>query len=231
MRVEWARPYLEGSTQLRGFSKIERALFFLGLVLISLYVGNRIYSVLYSHVAAQRFWMSEVSAQSGPEVRPRIDNLSPNFHLWSEKRIHAYQASLLARFPAPLAVLQIPSLDLQVPVLEGTDDITLDRALGHILGTAEPGNAGNIGIAGHRDGYFRALKDLQIGQTVDLYSRSEHFRYIVHDVQIVLPTDISVLRPQEGNSITLVTCYPFYFVGSAPQRYIVHAEEVPVSDH
>jgi len=205
-------------------------LFLLGLFLTSLSAGDRIYSAVYAHVAVQRFWMSQAAAQSRPEAQSASDDRSPDTHLWSEKRIRAYRASLLSKVSSPVALLQISSLRLQVPVLEGTDDATLDRAVGHISGTAEPGDMGNIGIAGHRDGYFRGLKDLQIGETIDLYFRKRHLRYIVHDIQIVLPTDVSVLRPQDSNSITLVTCYPFYFVGSAPQRYIVHATEAAATD-
>jgi len=147
----------------------------------------------------------------------------PDFRLWSEKRIRAYRASLLAHVAPTLGVLQISALKLQVPVLEGTDDLMLDRAVGHIVGTPLPGEVGNIGIAGHRDGFFRVLKDLQAGATIDLYGHDGTARYVVDDFEIVSPTDVSVLAPRAKSSLTLVTCYPFYYVGPAPQRYIVHA--------
>jgi sortase A len=122
-----------------------------------------------------------------------------------------------------LAVLRIPSLNLEVPVLPGTDDPTLDRALGHIDGTALPGHDGNVGIAGHRDGFFRALKDIHQGDTIDLFTQNKTEHFLVDEIVIVSPEDVSVLKPRSKASLTLVTCYPFYFVGSAPQRYIVHA--------
>jgi sortase A len=125
--------------------------------------------------------------------------------------------------PTPLGVLRIPSIVIAVPVLEGTDDLTLNRAVGHIDGTAAPGEEGNIGIAGHRDGFFRGLKDVHLGEYLDLYTERGNTRYIVDEIRIVPPEDVSVLAPRPRSSITLVTCYPFYFVGSAPLRYIVHA--------
>ena len=127
------------------------------------------------------------------------------------------------KVPPPLGVIEIPSLRLQVPILEGTDDLTLDRGVGHIAGTASPGESGNIGIAGHRDGFFRGLKDIHVGDTIDLQSQQGNSHYRVDEIQIVSPNDVSVLEPRTRPSLTLVTCYPFYFVGSAPSRYIVHA--------
>jgi len=124
-------------------------------------------------------------------------------------------------------VLRIPRLKLEVPILEGTDDWTLNRAVGHIEDTAKPAERGNIGIAGHRDGFFRGLKDLATGDTLELELTTgvEHFR--IERIWIVNPEDVSVLDPTSSKAITLVTCYPFYFVGSAPQRYIVRAVLAP----
>ena len=125
--------------------------------------------------------------------------------------------------PRPLAVLRISAINLEVPVLEGTDDLTLNRAVGHIEGTAAPGETGNVGIAGHRDGFFRGLKDIHLGDTFDLFTEKGNSRYVVDEIVIVSPDDVSVLAPRSKPALTLVTCYPFYFVGSAPLRYIVHA--------
>ncbi len=108
-------------------------------------------------------------------------------------------------------------------MLKGTDELTLNRAVGHIGGTAWPGDAGNVGIAGHRDGFFRGLKDIAIGDSIELMTltRSEH--YVVDDLLIVDPSETHVLKPTQEQMITLVTCYPFYYVGKAPQRFIVRA--------
>jgi sortase A len=80
-----------------------------------------------------------------------------------------------------------------------------------------------VGIAGHRDGFFRGLKDLHLGDTMDLYTENGNSRYVVDEILIVPPENVSVLAPQSKPALTLVTCYPFYFVGSAPLRYVVHA--------
>ena len=112
---------------------------------------------------------------------------------------------------------------MEAPLLEGTDDVTLNRGVGRIEGTAHPGEDGNLGIAGHRDSFFRVLKDIKVGDRVDLEGLERSDTYVVDQVEIVDPGDVSVLRPRSKPSLTLVTCYPFYFIGSAPRRYIVHA--------
>jgi sortase A len=207
----------------RWLSRLERLLLCCGLFLVLIYVGNRAYSAIYSRAIAQSFWASQAAAQNPTEGPPRSQSGQPDFRLWSEKRVKGYQASLLANIPPPLGVLDIPSLQLSVPVLEGTDDLTLDRAVGHIVGTAPLGGSGNIGVAGHRDGFFRGLKDIHVGDAIDLHSRGGTSHYLVDGIQIVPPTDVSVLDAGDKPSLTLVTCYPFYYVGSAPLRYVVHA--------
>jgi sortase A len=195
-------------------------LLFFGILLVSVYVANRVYSAIYSHASIQNFWARPpvvVEAQS------KWQSGVPDFRLWSQRRIRAYQTSLAANVSPPLGVLEISAIQLHVPVLEGTDELTLDRAVGHIPGTAPLGEPGNIGIAGHRDGFFRGLKDVHVGDTIDVYTRRGRSRYAVDEIQTVSPDDVSVLAPRAKPSLTLVTCYPFYFVGSAPLRYIVHA--------
>ena len=130
------------------------------------------------------------------------------------------------KFEAPIAVLTIPKIGIEVPVFAGTDDLTLNRGAGMIAGTASPGKTGNMGIAGHRDGFFRRLKDIRVGDHIELFAGHDKFVYAVEDITIVDPSDVTVLSPRPRTSLTLVTCYPFYFVGDAPQRYIVHASLV-----
>jgi sortase A len=148
-----------------------------------------------------------------------------DFSVWSEKRIREYRASLLSVKDAPMAVLKIAKLKLRVPVFEGTSDLILNRGVGWIEGTAKPGDAGNgnIGMAGHRDGFFRGFKDIAVGDEVELSTLSGVKLYAVDSTEIVDPENVGVLRPRGVPSLTLVTCYPFYFVGDAPQRFIVHA--------
>jgi sortase A len=131
--------------------------------------------------------------------------------------------------PAPRSVigrLEIPRLNLAVMVREGADEGTLSRAVGHIPGTALPGNVGNVGLAGHRDTFFRALRNIRADDTIELETTAGTYRYVVKSTRIVTPRDVSVLEASGGETLTLVTCYPFYYVGSAPKRFIVHAAQV-----
>jgi sortase A len=205
------------------FNRLEPLLMWCGLFLVLIYVGNQEYSAIYSRAMVQSFWASKASAQALPEAQAHSQSDPPDLRLWSTQRIKGYQASLRVDVPPPLGVLDVPSLRLRVPVLEGTDDLTLDRGGGHIRGTASLGESGNIGVAGHRDGFFRLLKDIHVGDAIDLHSQSGTSHYLVDGIQIVPPANISVLEAGTKPSLTLVTCYPFYFVGSAPLRYIVHA--------
>jgi sortase A len=127
----------------------------------------------------------------------------------------------------PLATLWIEKLNLRVPVFEGTDEWNLNRGVGWIAGTTWPGKAGNVGIAGHRDGYFRGLKDLSEGDLIELFAPTGTTRYVVDEIEIVDPDNVGVLRARKAPSLTLVTCYPFNFIGSAPQRFVLHAAETP----
>jgi len=123
--------------------------------------------------------------------------------------------------------LRIPRLNLAVMVREGASESTLRRAVGHIPGTGLPGQPGNVGLAGHRDTFFRPLQNIRKDDTVDLDTGHGTVRYVVTATQIVSPRDVTVLKASGGKTLTLVTCYPFYYVGSAPKRFIVRAAEVP----
>jgi sortase A len=114
-------------------------------------------------------------------------------------------------------------LRLDVPVFEGTDELTLNRGAGRIAGTARLGEQGNIGIAAHRDGFFRGLKDVRPGDRIELAQPRRKFVYTVDNIAVVDPGDSTVLHARPRASLTLVTCYPFYFIGVAHQRYIVQA--------
>jgi sortase A len=150
--------------------------------------------------------------------------------LWSEKRIFEYHLSLTKSFDEPLALLRIPKVHIEVAVFNGTDDLNLNRGVGRIIGTARPGEQGNIGIAGHRDGFFRRLKDVKVGDVVDLVTPKDKWRYVIEQIQIVSPQDVSVLADRGVPSLTLVTCYPYYFIGDAPKRCIFQCSLKEVSD-
>jgi sortase A len=127
---------------------------------------------------------------------------------------------------ALLGRLSIPRLHLSATVREGADEETLAVALGHIPATALPGRPGNVGIAGHRDKLFRNLKDVRQNDLIELQTLSGDYSYQVESTQIVKPTDVSVLKAANFSELTLVTCYPFYFVGAAPDRFIVKARQL-----
>jgi len=201
--------------------KLERLLLIIGLLMLGIYVGARIDGIVLSRAELQRFEGQRSAVRE--EASGGLVVKAPDFSLWSEKRVKDYQESLAAHFSPAVAVLRIPKIHLEVPVLEGTDDLSLNRGVGLIAGTTRPGGEGNIGIAGHRDGFFRGLKNIAMGDTVEIETMEGTSTYMIDRIVIVPPSDVSVLAPRSRASVTLVTCYPFYFVGSAPQRYIVQA--------
>jgi len=125
-----------------------------------------------------------------------------------------------------LGRLEAPSVNMTAPVLEGSDDATLSRGAGHIEDTPFPGQAGNIGIAGHRDTIFRPLRRIKVGDPLVLTSGDRTYRYRISKTLIVGPDDVYVLDPTPQPTLTLVTCYPFEFIGHAPKRFIIQASMV-----
>jgi sortase A len=122
--------------------------------------------------------------------------------------------------------MEIPRIGLSVMVVEGTTGATLRRAAGHISGTGLPGQPGNIGISGHRDTFFRPLRNIQPDDLITLTTLIGEYRYRVVSIKVVGPHDVAVLDPSSSEILTLVTCYPFYFVGPAPKRFVVRAKSV-----
>lgn len=210
------------SFQISNLKRIEWVLFAVGLTLVGFavitYVGGR----LYSHWAVARFHArlkpQPVAAPGGLKSSEPVD-----YSLWNPKRIQAYEQSLTEHFDDPIALLKVDKIHLEVPVYEGTDEKILNRGAGRIDGMAHIGEPGDVGIAGHRDGFFRGLKDVYVGDSVELETTSGTQTYVIDWIKVVSKDDVSVLRQERTPALTLVTCYPFYFVGSAPQRYIVHA--------
>jgi len=122
--------------------------------------------------------------------------------------------------------MEIPRLGISVAIAEGTDAFTLRRAAGHIRGTALPGRSGNVGIAGHRDTLFRPLSNIRKDDVIMLTTLQGEYRYRVVSAKVASPNDIAVLTPDGNEILTLVTCYPFYLVGPAPDRFIVRAQRI-----
>ena len=135
-------------------------------------------------------------------------------------------APVVVRTGGLVGMLDVPRLKLKTPVIEGDDDSTLKRAVGHLPDTPMPWEGGNSAFAGHRDGLFRPLKDIKVGDEIRFRTSRDEYRYRVTGTAIVTPDDISVLEPRSQPSLTLITCYPFSYVGNAPKRFIIHAERL-----
>ncbi len=218
---------------MRWLRKIERVLLVLGGLMVAIYVAASIHRTVLSSAELRSFKAQQpASVTSSHGGTSSADN--PDFSLWSQQRIKGYEDSLAAQFAPAIAILRIPKIHVEVAVLEGTDDLTLNRGVGHVAGTANPGEIGNIAIAGHRDGFFRGLKDVALGDTIEMSTKDRTETYIIDRITVVDPNDVSVLTPSRRPVLTLITCYPFYFIGSAPKRYIVQAsvaDSVPSTRH
>lgn len=150
-------------------------------------------------------------------------------HLQAESKPAALSSIAPVAMPARHEVvgsLEIPRIGIAVMVVEGTDDGDLKRAVGHIPGTALPWDSGNVGLAGHRDTFFRPLQSIQRDDSITVTTLRGAYRYRVQSTSVVEPGDIQVLYPTGHDSLTLVTCYPFEYIGSAPNRFVVRAERI-----
>ena len=154
-----------------------------------------------------------------------MQGYEPDKSEWSEKASAKYEKTK-DRGGAPMAVLTIDGLNIKAPVYEGTHRITLDRGLGWIAGTAKADEVGNIALSGHRDGFFRPLKDIKVGDPIEMQTMAGVQKFEVSDISIVDALEVSVLDPTDTTVLTLITCYPFYYQGYAPDRYIVRATPV-----
>jgi sortase A len=208
--------------------RIEGLAWGLGLALAALYVAAQVHAAVASRLEVTRLGVLLASGGGEPThaTIPLPDPTDVDFSLWDPKRERLYRETLEQGDGRATAVLRIPALGVEAPVFEGTGEWVLNRGLGRIEGTARFGETGNIGIAGHRDGFFRPLKDSAPGQRIEVATASGRHLYVVDEILVVAPEDVYVLEPRETASLTLVTCYPFYYVGSAPRRFIVHASRV-----
>ena len=199
--------------------RTEKALLLVGILTLTGYAAARLSTEFSSRLALHGFnSLHVIGSDKGEKLNEKVD-----FTLWNPKRVQAYQESLLAKPDLPIAVLRIRNIHLEVPVFNGTDSLALSRGAGRVIGTAEIGQRGNLAIAAHRDGFFRGLKDIAPGDILQLDTPGKTIHYVVELTEVVQPEDVSVLADTGNASLTLVTCFPFYFIGNAPQRFIVHA--------
>jgi sortase A len=143
--------------------------------------------------------------------------------VWSPGRVLAHEHAPPVHAEEALALLEIPAIELRAVVVAGTGALALNRAIGHVEGTAVPGMRAHVALAAHRDGFFRRLGELRPGDRVFLDAGFGARAYEVQGAAIVAPDATHVLDPAYGDALTLVTCHPFYYVGSAPERYVVRA--------
>jgi LPXTG-site transpeptidase (sortase) family protein len=155
-----------------------------------------------------------------------------NTHPGPSDAVVQFRAAKLTHGPPAIAAggligrIEIPRLKLSAIVMEGDNPRTLRRAVGHMAGSPLPGQVGNVALTGHRDTFFRPLRNIRRGDIIVVTTLQGEYRYRVMSTKVVGPNDVAVLSPSVDEILTLVTCYPFYFVGAAPDRFIVRAERV-----
>jgi len=226
---------VHGGIGLRG---LEWLFLLLGLAALDTYIWISTSSILYQAYADWAFEQQlraltpSIREFVGDQIRSlrgrdRLSVETPELPALLPKSEPLSSAKPLDTKPlVPSAVigrLEIPNLHLTAMVREGADAGTLRRAVGHIPGTALPGKRGNVGLAGHRDTFFQALRNIQMNDAIELQTENGTYRYMVESTRIVGPRDVRVLESSGAQSLTLVTCYPFYYIGSAPKRFIVSA--------
>jgi sortase A len=165
------------------------------------------------------------AALTAPEAAPPI---APTPRKSSDSRQEAPAGDAAVASRSALALLEIPRLNLSSAILPGDSADVLGVAIGHLPDTPRPWERGNSALAAHRDGLFRPLRNIRLGDEIRVRSEQGDQIYRVSETKVVMPDDLSVLQPTATPTLTLITCYPFNFIGSAPKRFIVHAERVDV---
>jgi len=217
-----------GRRAARSLRYLEVAAWALGALLLATYAGAQWWYAHGRDAGIAAFAAARDEAMRSPPASAARRDLSASrvdMSTWSPERVARYREAEHAP-GVPLAVLHIPAVKLAVPVFDGTSEQNLNRGAGRIAGTAQVGEPGNVGIAAHRDGFFRALKDVHVDDVLLLERLDATDAYRIVSTAVVDPSDVSVLEPTATQSVTLVTCFPFYYVGSAPRRFIVRAELV-----
>lgn len=229
------RHRIEGNWRLNLVGWAAALLIGAGAVLIVLFAAARLLLSLERNQAIESFTAArraQASARldtavanagrAAPGGWAELRDFAPNQVLWSEARIAAF-AETPSSSLVPEGILRIPAVHIEVPVYPGTAELNLNRGAGRVDWTPPLGSSGNVGVAAHRDGFFRPLKDIEIGDEVVVELLDSVLRYEVTGISIVDPSAVEVLAPTPEPVLTLITCYPFYYVGSAPKRFIVQA--------
>jgi sortase A len=196
---------------------IERTCWICGAAVIVMWLG-----VLWDSAQGRQNALEQLYVPTTAASVQRASALPALTESWSPTRVKQYRESLLLPTSPPLAVLRIQRVALEVPVFIDSRELHLNRGAGLIEGMERLGVGGNLGIAGHRDGFFRVLKDVHLQDVIEVQTRDRVFTYHIVELRVVNSDDTAPLADTRDPTITLVTCYPFYFVGRAPKRFIVH---------
>lgn len=199
--------------------------FFLAVAIACLGIYSYAYFGRFVYQSYERREFDRTPRLSAAAVAAPNDKITPIGPVGHSSRKSGSSARLSSA-SALIGRLSVPRLHLSAMVREGIDGNTLQLAIGHIPATALPGQAGNVGVAGHRDTFFSGLKNLRTGDEIQFSTLSGDFNYLVESLIIVEPDNVGVLAPSSENVLTLVTCYPFSFIGSAPKRFVVRARQV-----
>jgi sortase A len=181
---------------------------------------------LYESYQSRRFQQALKSLTSS---NGNADNLHPSSPHATEAESNSPRTGspgITSRGDSPLGRIEIGAIGLDAMIMEGTDAKTLRRAVGHISGTPLPGRPGNVALAGHRDTFFSALRNIRDNDEITLTTLAGTYGYRVDSIKVVEPDDTAVLDNSDSAILTLVTCYPFYFVGPAPRRFVVRAHRI-----
>ena len=178
-------------------------------------------------VAAVCFGVICVSAIAALSAHRRAEKIVPlNSIAVAGEAIHTVAESGKHSASSVIGRIEIPALDLSVPMTAGIETSSLLRGVGHIVGTAMPGGLGTLGLAGHRDTWLRPLRRITAGMDIRVMDATGTYHYNVDSTEIVAPDQVNVLAIGQRPELALITCYPFYYVGAAPKRFVVHAHLV-----
>lgn len=223
-------PILARSSTQRALRAAQWIALSVGVALTGSYVAALASGEIGRRADIKRIELALAADNQASAASPLKDEAMPDMSLWSASRVRDFKAALGLTVDEPLAVLRIPSLGLNVPVYSTTSELHLNRGAGVIEGMAAPDRGGNLGVAGHRDGFFRVLKDITANAVIEVQTREHLHRYRVVSMDIVEKDDRRLLADTDDPTITLVTCYPFYFLGDAPRRFIVRGAYLWPSD-
>jgi sortase A len=188
-----------------------------GVICLGIYSYSYVSTAVYQYYEGWRFDRDRAQAESTPAEAPTATK--PLLRDARKPAAPVPPKSTIGR-------LSVQRLNMSALVSEGVDDITLQHAIGHITGTPLPGQSGNVAVAGHRDSFFRSLKDLEKHDEIVFTTLHGSYRYVVDEMEVVEPTNVSVLAPTTDKMLTIVTCFPFRYIGPAPKRFIVRARQV-----